>query len=194
MRQKRVYIISGPNGAGKTTFAKVFLKDYAKCYEFVNADLIATGLSPFSPQKVSLKAGKILLAQIKEFSQKGISFAFETTFSGKGYQKLLSDLKDMGYEIDIFFLWISSIDIAVMRVKSRVLSGGHNVPVSDIKRRFRRSLYNFVTIYSKLADRWYLFNNSDCLPIIVAARQNGRVKVFDKLLFEKIQRQVGVKL
>src|SRR3989338_7947825 len=126
---KNVYIIGGPNGSGKTTFAKTFLPDYAKCDRFVNADLIAAGLSPFSPQQVAIKSGKLVLEQIKEYSDAGVDFGFESTLSGVTYLKHLKILKEKGYEIHIFFLWIPGLPLAIARVKDRVSQGGHDVPV-----------------------------------------------------------------
>jgi len=126
MKNKNAYIIAGPNGSGKTTFAKTFLPEYAKCDRFINADLIAAELSPFSPQQVAIKSGKRVLAQIKEYSENGVNFAFETTMSGVTYLKYFKMLREKGYKINIFFLWIPSSQLAIARVKDRVSQGGHN--------------------------------------------------------------------
>jgi len=120
-----VYIIAGPNGSGKTTFATKFLPDYAKCPNFVNADFIAQGLSPFSPTSAAIKAGKLVLNQIREFAATGIDFAFESTLAGKSYINLFKDLNRAGYKIHLFFLWIPNSDLAVARIKDRVAEGGH---------------------------------------------------------------------
>ena len=106
MKNKNVYIIAGPNGAGKTTFAKTFLPDYAKCSNFVNADLIASGLSPFVPRLVAMKAGKLLLEQVHDMANRGVDFAFETTLAGRSYIAFLKQLKEKGWYITIFFLWV----------------------------------------------------------------------------------------
>ncbi|MFH1504969.1 MAG: zeta toxin family protein [Candidatus Omnitrophota bacterium] len=124
MRSKNVYIIAGPNGSGKTTFAKTFLPEYASCERFINADLIAAGLSPFSPQQAAVKSGKLVLGQIKEYSENVVDFGFETTMSGVTYLKHFKMLKEKGYKIHIFFLWIPGTQLAIARVKDRVTQGG----------------------------------------------------------------------
>jgi len=191
---KNVYVIAGPNGSGKTTFAKTFLPKYAKCERFINADLIAAGLSPFSPQQVAIKSGKLVLEQISEYMNDGVSFGFETTMSGATYLKYFSRLKAQGYRIHIFFLWIPSPRLAVSRVKDRVEQGGHDVPVSDIKRRFSRSMERFFHDYRLLADRWILFNNAGPKPEIIARKQNAHIEILDDSIFQKILNKVGVQL
>lgn len=191
---KNVYIISGPNGSGKTTFASTFLPEYAKCDRFINADLIAAGLSPFSPQQVAIKSGKLVLEQIKEYSDDGFNFGFETTMSGVTYLKYFMMLKDKGYKIHIFFLWIPNAQLAIARVKDRLLQGGHNVPIVDIKRRFERSTNKFFKQYRLLADQWMLFNNSKSKSELIARKQNAHVDVIDKGLFGKIIKKAGVDL
>jgi predicted ABC-type ATPase len=148
---KICYIIAGPNGAGKTTFATEFLPLEANCVNFINADLIAGGLAPFKPEKVALKAGKIMLQQIDECMRKGESFAFETTLSGRTYIKKIREMKSIGYKVIICFLKLATVELAVERVRLRVAEGGHNVSESDIKRRFKRSWSNFQTLYKPLA-------------------------------------------
>ena len=183
---KNVYIIAGPNGSGKTTFAKKFLPGYAECPNFVNADLIAQGLSPFSPRAVAIKAGKLVLAQIHEFAEKGISFGFETTLSGKSYVRLLKKLKEEGYRLHLFFLWIPGAQLAIERIKERVLEGGHDVPIQDIRRRFVRSTANFFKLYQPLLDSWIIFNNSGTIPALIAKNEYAKLTVFDEQLFNKI--------
>jgi predicted ABC-type ATPase len=191
---KNVYIIAGPNGSGKTTFATTFLPEYAKCDRFINADLIAYGLSPFSPQQVAIKSGKLVLEQIKEYSEVGVDFGFETTMSGMTYLKYFKMLKDKRYKIHVFFLWIPSSQLAIARVKDRVAQGGHNVPVVDIKRRFERSTEKFFKQYRLLADKWILFNNAESKPRIIAKKQNAHIDVIDQELFDTITNKVGVEL
>jgi predicted ABC-type ATPase len=177
MNNKNLYVIAGPNGAGKTTFAIKFLPEYAKCPNFINADLIANGLSPFSPGAAAIKAGKLVLEQIQEFTKKRVDFAFETTLSGKLYVNLFKSLKKKGYKIHIFFLWVPEADLVVSRIKGRVAQGGHDVPVRDVLRRFNRSITNFFKLYQPLADSWMLFDNSGLTPILIAKCKNGKVKI-----------------
>ena len=188
MKSRNVYIIAGPNGSGKTTFAKKFLPDYVKCPNFVNADLIAQGLSPFSPRSAAMKAGKLVLSQIHEFADSGIDFAFESTLSGKGYVNLFRKLKIKGYKIHLFFLWIPNIELSIARIKDRVAEGGHNVPVQDVKRRFKRSICNFFKLYKPLLDSWMLFNNEGRIPELIAKVNNGKTIVSNIELFEKIKK------
>ena len=182
-----VYIIAGPNGSGKTTFAREFLPQYARCRNFVNADLIASGLAPFEPRTAGIKAGKLVLQQIDEHSRRRVDFAFETTLSGKSYVRLLKELKSQGYVIHLFFLWIPNTELAIARIKDRVSEGGHNVPAKDVKRRFRRSINNFFKLYEPLLDLWMLFDNSIMKPVLIAKSQNGRREIFDNALFETIK-------
>jgi predicted ABC-type ATPase len=135
-----LYIITGPNGAGKTTFAREFLPNYADCRNFVNADLIAQGIAPFSPETAALRAGRTMLEEIRSFATTRVSFAFETTLSGRSYLTLLRKLKSEGYDIHIFFLWLESVELALSRIKGRVSSGWHDVPEAIVRRRFDRSM------------------------------------------------------
>lgn len=186
MKAKNVYIITGPNGSGKTTFAKKFLPDYARCQNFVNADLIAQGLSPFSPRSAAIKAGRLVLEQIRNLAEKNVDFAFETTLAGKAHISFLKELKKKGYSINIFFLWIPNAELALSRIKDRVAAGGHNVPAVDVKRRFYRGIFNFFEYYRPLADTWLLFNNADATPQLIARERDGGIEIIDKDLFEKI--------
>ncbi|OGC05621.1 hypothetical protein A2230_01160 [candidate division WOR-1 bacterium RIFOXYA2_FULL_36_21] len=169
-KPKNVYIIAGSNGSGKTTFAKTFLPEYAKCSNFINADLIAQGLSPFFPQQSAIKAGKLVLRQIEDFSAKGMDFAFETTLSGKTYLKHFKDLKKMEYKLHLFFLWIPNTQLALARIKDRVAEGGHDIPSEDVKRRFNRSIMNFFNIYRFFLNTWLLFDNSAKKPKLIAQK------------------------
>jgi predicted ABC-type ATPase len=174
---KKCYIIAGPNGAGKTTFANVFLPIEAECLNFINADLIAAGLSPFQPDKMGVEAGRIMLQKINECVDKKESFAFETTFSGKLYEKKIKSWKSKGYEIIIYYLKLPSVDIAIERVKLRVAEGGHNVPEEDIRRRFERSWINFQNIYKSIVDSWTVFDASEKIPIVIEESGGSNEKV-----------------
>lgn len=165
--EKKCYILAGPNGAGKTTFANEFLPVEAECLNFINADLIALGLSPFQPTKMALEAGRIMIKQIADCLSKNESFAFETTLSGKGYIKKINEWKKQGYEIIIYYLKIPSVEFAIERVRLRVARGGHNIPEKVIRRRFERSWANFNIFYKSLADSWIVFDTSGNIPIII---------------------------
>ncbi len=186
MGNKHVYIIAGPNGAGKTTFAKKFLPDYAKCQHFINADLIAQGLSPFSPRIAAIRAGRLVLEQVRSMAEKDIDFAFETTFSGKSYVAFLKKIKNKGYSIHLFFLWVPNTELALARIKQRVSDGGHNVPAADVRRRFNRGIHNLFKFYRPLLDTFMLFDNSGAAPRLIAEEREGKMLVIDKCLFDKI--------
>jgi predicted ABC-type ATPase len=165
MNDKRILIIAGPNGAGKTTFAQEFLIGEAGCPIFVNADLIAAGISPFSPELAAVRAGRIMLEQIHEHIRKGESFAFETTLSGRIYMQLIPRWQAQGYVVKLFFLQLPSPEMAIARVRQRVAAGGHNVPEDVIRRRFDAGLRNFSQIYKTLVDEWVLYDNSGDEPV-----------------------------
>jgi predicted ABC-type ATPase len=165
--EKTCYIVAGPNGAGKTTFAAVYLPNEAECFHFINADLIAAGISPLRPEDAGLEAGRILLEKMDRFISEGVSFGFESTLSGHAYARRVSAMKKVGYRIVIFYLKIASPILAVARVKERVKEGGHHVPEKDVLRRFDKSWSNFCEIYRPLADKWIVFENSSGIPIIL---------------------------
>ena len=190
---KNVYIIAGPNGSGKTTFAKKFLPDYAECSNFVNADLIAQGLSPFSPRIFAIKAGRIVLEQINGLAESGVDFGFETTLSGKSYVRILKKLKEKGYKVHLFFLWIPGSQLAIERIKERVLEGGHDVPSKDVRRRFARSMINLFSLYQPILDSWMIFNNSGITPALIAKNIGGNLFVSDEQLFSKITKMENEK-
>lgn len=186
-RKPHLYIIAGPNGAGKTTFARKFLPDYVKCLEFVNVDLIANGLSPFAPDKASLRAGRIMLEQIHFLGNRGVDFGFETTLSGKTYVRLLKDLeKRKGYRIHLFFLWISSVELALERIELRVQHGGHSVPETVVRRRFDKGLYNFLHFYQPIIDSWVMFDNSGDTPKMIAYEESGKLKILDPRIYNML--------
>lgn len=181
-----IYIIAGANGSGKTTFAREFLSKYVQCSYFVNADNIAQGLSPFSPELVAIKAGKILLNEISELINQKKSFAFETTLSGRTYALFMKKARRIGYKTHIFYLWIPSSDLARARVRYRVLTGGHNIPANDIKRRFSRSLKNFFELYAPIAETWYFFDNSAYEPALIAKCIKNVKTVYDESKYKRI--------
>jgi predicted ABC-type ATPase len=183
-RRPNLYVIAGPNGAGKTTFARKFLPQYAECLEFVNADLIAGGLSPFAPERAAILGGRLMLEQIHSLAERGLDFGFETTLSGKTYVKLLQDMRKRGYLIHIFFLWITNVKLALERIELRIRNGGHHIPESIVRRRFDRSLPNFLRFYKPLADSWAIFDNSDDTPKIIAFEESGKLEILDSGLFD----------
>jgi predicted ABC-type ATPase len=165
--ERKVVIIAGPNGAGKTTFALEFLPNEAGCPVFVNADLIAAGLAPFQPEKSAIRAGRLMLEEIKAHVFKGVSFAFETTLSGRGYARMIPEWREKGYRIKMIFLMLQNVEIAIERVATRVAQGGHDVPKMVIRRRYIAGLRNFNEIYKGLVDVWTLYDNSGEVPIML---------------------------
>ena len=165
--EPRILIIAGPNGAGKTTFAKEFLPNEADCPIFVNADLIAAGISPFLPDLAAFRAGRVMLEEIYAHVRKKNSFAFETTLSGRSYVRLIPLWQEQGYTIKLFFLQLDSAELAIARVKQRVRKGGHNVAEPVIRRRFISGLNNFHTLYKNLVNEWSRYENSAEQPVLI---------------------------
>ena len=157
---KKIIIIAGPNGAGKTTFARSFLPEEAQCPRFINADLIAAGLSPFAPETAALKAGRLMLREIADCVQRGESFAFETTLAGLGYVAKIRQWRAEGYHVSLFFLSLPNAETAIARVVERVRQGGHDIPEAVIRRRFAAGLRNFEEIYKAEVDTWALLDNA----------------------------------
>lgn len=163
-RQPRWIVIAGPNGAGKTTFARQYLPEDARVVHFVNADLIATGLSPLKPDLAAIAAGRLVLQEIDRLAESRADFAFETTLSGLTYVRRLQQWKQAGYRVEIVYLRLRSTQLALRRIAARVRQGGHNVPRKDVVRRFKRGLAYFENIYRPLADSWAVYENSDRTP------------------------------
>jgi predicted ABC-type ATPase len=184
-----LYVIAGPNGAGKTMFASQFLPDFVVCREFLNADLIAAGLSPLAPETQNVRAGRLLLMRIGELTDARADFSFETTLSGRTYVKRLSEAKANGYRLVLFFLWLPSAEMAVDRVETRVKEGGHGVPPEDIRRRFGAGLRNFFFLYRAIVDSWWLYDSSRLPPSVIASEDRGRLTVKQRRLFRRIQQQ-----
>ncbi|MBI3333345.1 MAG: zeta toxin family protein [Candidatus Omnitrophica bacterium] len=179
-KKPQVYIIAGPNGSGKTTFAGEFLPKYADSPTFINADTIALGLSGFSPDAAALRAGRILLERIGTYAAKRIDFAFETTLSGTNYVARLRNMKNEGYLVHLFFLWIPDVKLSIARVASRVKMGGHNIEEEVVRRRFHKGIRNFFKHYRPLLDSWMLFDNSGNTPHPIAEQKSGELKVLDR--------------
>lgn len=162
-----MYIISGCNGAGKTTFASSLLLDFFQCKEFVNADKIAEGLSPFNPESAALSAGKIMIDRLENLSRQQVDFGIETTLSGKVYEKIIHKNREKGYTIWLIYLWLSTPDLAKKRVALRVQKGGHNITNEVTDRRYLRGVKNLFQLYMPLCDRWFIFDNSGISPLPV---------------------------
>ncbi len=177
-----IYLIAGCNGAGKTTFAKEFLPHEVKCLRFYNADELARGLSPLDPSAVAIKAGRLLLGEIRESISRKETFALESTLSGKTYVKLFENAHSSGYEIELLYLWLSSPEQAIARVRRRVRMGGHNVPMPDIRRRFKRSLANLFDEYLSLATRWAIWDSRSLPPKRLATSATADVDSARKLM------------
>lgn len=184
-----VYVVAGPNGAGKTTFATEFLPEFVECRNFLNADLIAAGLSPFDPESQNIRAARLLLERIGELADVGEDFGFETTLSGRSYVRLLKKLRAQGYRIQLFFLWLPTADMAVSRVAERVRKGGHNIPEAVIRRRFQLGLSNLFQLYLPIVDDCWLFDGSSLSPQPLAMWRDGQLTTFNDQLFQHIQDQ-----
>jgi predicted ABC-type ATPase len=163
----KVIIIAGPNGAGKTTFAREFLPQEADCPVFVNADLIAAGLSPFAPERAAIQAARLTLEAIAQHVARRENFAFETTLSGRAYARQIAQWRAMGYQVELFFLSLPSADMAVQRVAERVRQGGHNIPEATIRRRFEAGRRLLTEVYQPLVHQWVLYDNAGDEPVLL---------------------------
>ena len=170
--KKRIIIIAVPNGAGETTFARSFLHEETNFRRFVNADLIAAGLSPFAPDVAAIKAGRLMLEEIDDRVRGGESFAFETTLSGLGYLRHIPQWQRKGYHVSLVFLALPDADSAISRVAERVRQGGHAIPEAVIRRRFSKGLENVENHYKAIVDHWITFDNSGRKPVLLGAGGN----------------------
>lgn len=178
-----LYIIAGCNGAGKTTASYTLLPKVLGITEFVNADEIARGLSPFNQEGVALEAGRIMLTRIKDLIQKKKNFAFETTLATRSYVGLIKEAKKSGYKVHLQFFWLNSPELAIKRVQLRVKQGGHNIPIDVIKRRYVAGKSNFKELYSAIVDEWSLYDNSGDSPLGIAEATTGKIIVYDDKKF-----------
>ena len=181
-----IHVVAGPNGAGKTTFARSFLPELG-CAHFLNADLIAAGVSPLSPAAGAIRAARLLLAEWDVLVEGKATFGFETTLSGRAYVSRLRQACDQGYRINIYYLWLPAVTVALRRIRQRVTKGGHDVPAADVKRRFHPSLENFFQLYLPLAEEALLFDGSTRPPKLVAEIQKGRQIIKDEKTYEHIK-------
>ena len=181
-----LYIIAGPNGAGKTTASYTLLPEVLHCDEFVNADDIAKGLSPFNPEGVAIEAGRIMLTRIKHLLLENKTFAFETTLATRSYVGLIEEAKVKGYEIELVFFWLNKVETCIERVKTRVSEGGHNIPEETIKRRYERGVNNFVNLYEPLVDKWMLFNTTHSVYEQIATKGTNGLIIQDNIKYNLI--------
>jgi predicted ABC-type ATPase len=182
MPSPTIYLIAGCNGAGKTTFAKEFLPHEVKCLRFYNADEIARGLSPLDPSAGAIKAGRLLLSEVRESIARHETFALESTLSGKTYVHIFGRALSLGYDLELHYLWLSSVEQAVARVRRRVRMGGHYVPAADIRRRFKRSLTHLIDDYLPLATRWAIWDNRGLPAKRLATSATDDVNVVRRLI------------
>ena len=184
---RNLYIIAGPNGAGKTVASYTILPEIFNVKEFVNADEIARGISPFNSDKVGIKAGRLLVHRIRELIKENETFAVETTLATRSYVKLIEKAKKQGYEVILLFMSLNAKELAVKRVKTRVDEGGHNIALEVIKRRFRSGLKNLVDIYIPIVDRWILVDNSGEEFHIIAQGDQSELVVKNEQSWSKIK-------
>ena len=185
--KKQLYIISGCNGAGKTTASYTVLPDVLECKEFVNADEIARGISPFKPESVSIQAGKIMIERMDNLMSNGTDFAIETTLATRIYAKIIKYAQERGYRVTLLFFWLSMPNLAVERVKMRVASGGHNIEEKTIRRRYDIGIKNLFSLYIPLCEYWMIINNSTIPQELIAeGGKNMEPKIYNKPTYNKL--------
>ncbi|HET6555743.1 MAG TPA: zeta toxin family protein [Prolixibacteraceae bacterium] len=182
-----LYVIAGCNGAGKTTASYTVLPEVLNCKEFVNADEIAKGISPFQPDKVAIEAGRIMLNRIKDLTSHGSDFAFETTLATKSYKQFIKDAQLKGYFVTLLFFWLNSPELAIERVKSRVSSGGHDIPIETIRRRYYSGMDNLSKLYLPICDYWMIIDNS-VVPykVIAEGSKDINADIYNQDIYNKI--------
>ncbi len=187
MKDRNLYIIAGCNGAGKTTASYTILPEIIKCKEFVNADEIAKGLSPFQPETVALEAGRIMINRINELLNNNESFGFETTLSTKSYKNKILKAKKQGYTVTLIFFWLNNVDLAKERVKVRVKEGGHNIPEKVIERRFIKGIINLFDLYLPIVDNALIIDNSYGKPQLIAQKfDSEKLTIIDHKKFNQL--------
>lgn len=183
-----LFIISGCNGAGKTTASFTFLPELLNIKEFVNADEIARGISPFQPDKVAIEAGKIMLKRIRDLVNKQESFAFETTLSTRSFVHFIDMAKQRGYIVNLIYFWLDSVELAYSRVHLRVSEGGHDIPKDVIKRRYHSGIRNFLTLYKNKVDNWAIIDNSSDEKDLIARYSKEKENVYNANKWLSIQK------
>ncbi|MCK5515998.1 MAG: zeta toxin family protein [Desulfobulbaceae bacterium] len=186
------WIIAGPNGAGKTTFALEYLPEVTGCRNFINADLIAAGLSPLAPERELITASRLLLKEVEKCIRKQEDFAVETTLSGRSYLRLIKRLQKSAWQVELVYLALPSMEMSQQRVAERVAHGGHDIPARDICRRFPRSLGNLLDDYSYQVDRTRCFmNNTDC-PELIFEQQNEKRTILHEIYYQLLLKEAGL--
>jgi predicted ABC-type ATPase len=190
---KKIYIIAGCNGAGKTTASFTLLPEILNCKEFVNADEIAKGLSPFQPEKVALAAGRLMLNRIDELMLLNENFAFETTLATKSYKNKIITAKEKGYHVILLFFWLQDVELAIERVKQRVKDGGHNIEPDVIKRRYKNGIINLYEIYLPIVDEMILIDNSGKIHNLIAEKKflQRKLVIHDKDIYLKFKQNIN---
>ncbi|PXY39484.1 zeta toxin [Flavobacterium cheongpyeongense] len=189
MSEKNLYIIAGCNGAGKTTASFTILPEIINCKEFVNADEIAKGLSPFQPEKVAFESGRIMLNRINELLKDNESFAFETTLSTRSYKNKILEAKEKGYTTTLLFFWLQNTELAKERVKIRVSEGGHNIEPDVIERRYKNGIKNLFDIYLPIFDGALIFDNSNGKHELLAQKTiDQQFDIINKKTFNKLKK------
>jgi predicted ABC-type ATPase len=181
-----LYVIAGPNGAGKTTFIKRFAPRELALLDFINADEIARGLSPFAPERAQIEAGRLVLTRFRQFVEEQRDFVLETTLSGRTYAKHFQAARSAGYHVRLDFLLLPDLEDSVRRVADRVEQGGHNVPLEDLRRRFKLTVQNLFTIYRAAIDRWSIYDNGQHSPVLLAYGDPRTLTVVNKSAFERV--------
>lgn len=188
MPKPNMYIIAGPNGAGKTTASYNLLPEMLHCTNFVNADEIARGLSPFAPDEVAIQAGRLMLQRIEELLPQKVDFAIETTLATRSYVHLVHQAQALGYKVHLIFFCLENEEQAIERVAQRVSNGGHNIPKTDIRRRFKRGIYNLLNLYMPICDSVHVYNNAHGDAILVAKHRNniGEIQIYAQEMWNQI--------
>ena len=182
-----LYVISGCNGAGKTTASYSVLPEMLNCREFVNADEIAKGLSPFQPEKAAIDAGRIMLRRIKDLINQNIDFAIETTLAAKTYVQLIQVAQSKGYFVTLIYFWLNSPELAVERVKARVISGGHSIPETIIYRRYRAGIDNLSKLYLPICDYWLIIDNSEPpFQVVAEGFKTKKIEISNHIKYDQI--------
>jgi len=188
---KNLYIISGCNGAGKTTASYTVLPEVLDCREFVNADEIARGLSPFNPESVAIEAGRLMLSRIEELLERDESFSIETTLATKSYINLVRRAQAQGYNVRVLFFWLNSPELALQRVAERVEKGGHNIPADVIRRRYVAGIRNLFRLFMREVDYWEIYDNSEYPAVQIATGgKNENTEIIIETTYNKIAEYV----